>query len=748
MARITRRHFLIAGAALGGVLGAGLLVGGGYLASLDIDGLAVPKSNGATGPVALNGWIEVSPDGTIRLAVPHLEMGQGVQTGLAMLAAEELAVPVERIVVHHPTEPQPFFSNFAVTLQKRPEDLNGPIDWISQRIIGAMELILTGGSTATINAFVPMRRAGAAARMLLEEAGARRFGTDRTNVRAENGFIVDTRNGQKLSYAELAADAARLPLPVPIVLKPASDWTIIGRDTPRLDVPSKVDGTAVYGIDVRLPGMLFARLAMPETFGGKLRSMDRAAAEAVPGVVKVLELPSGIAVVAEHTWAAMAGVEALKAAFEPMTPAVSSETISKQMRDAADSDDGHVFRAEGDVAAAMTGSIVKAVYETPYLAHAMMEPPSAAAQVVGKTVKIWSGAQTTLGMAAAAKDAGLTAECNIVQAGGGFGRRAEKDVIGQAVELATKLEGKPVLVTWSREDDMRHAPLRPAAVARCEAAVDANGMPTALDLKIGTQSVTKSYSARNMPFTVGGDGDSANAEGAVHLPYTIANVQVAASHVDTPAPVGFWRSVGHSNTAFFVESFLDELAARAKRDPIDYRLALLENDPRLTKVLEQLKAFAQWTGPQAADGRGRGMALHGSFQSVVGLVVDIAVAPDKAVKVERVACVVDCGLAVNPQQVKAQMEGGILFALSAAMTGEVPIERNAVTVSNFHDYPMALLKDAPVIETLILASDAPPGGIGEPATPPLFPALANAVFAATGDRVRTLPLAKAGYRFA
>jgi isoquinoline 1-oxidoreductase beta subunit len=686
----------------------------------------------------------------VRLAVPHVEMGQGITTGLAMLAAEELEMPVDRVVPYHPRDPQPFHANFAVTLQKRPEELSGVIDWFGQRFIGAMELVLTGGSTATINAWVPVRRAAAAARLMLEEAGAQRLGVPRSEVKAEAGAILHAASGRSVPYAELAAAAAAVAPPPEIVLKAPDAWRVIGRDTPRLDTPSKVDGTAVFASDVRPPGLRFASVALPETFGATLASANREAAAAVPGVVKVVDIANAVAVVADTTWAAMNGVAALGATWTPANGApASGEAIAAAMRAAAAEGGGHIFRAEGnpDRAVEADGALVLE-YESPFLAHATMEPASACALVKDGVAAIWSGAQTTLAMVNAAKAHGLEADCNVTFAGGGFGRRAEADVIAHAVDIAAQMPGTPVLLTWSREDDLRHAPLRPASVTRVTAAAGPDGLPLALDISIATQSVTRSFSSRNMPFTSGGDGDPLNVEGAVHLPYRVPNLRVAARAIETPVPVGFWRSVGHSFTAFAVESAIDEMAHRAKADPFAFRLKLLKDGSRHMRLAEALKQASGWSGAQSGPGKGRGIAIHESFRTLVGQVVDVSVTADKAVRVERVVCVVDCGVAVNPQQVKAQMESGVVFALSAAMLGEAPIESGAVAVSNFHDYPMALMKNVPAIETVIIDSREPPGGIGEPGTPPMFAALANAIFAATGERVRRLPLARAGFSFA
>jgi len=750
VARITRRHLLIAGAAAGGVAGLGLIVGTGWLASLDVDGLDAPSRQPAGGPVALNGWIEVLADGRVRLAVPHLEMGQGVTTGLAMLAAEELEVPVASVIPYHPSDPQPFHANFAATLQKRPEELSGVIDWFGQRFIGAMELVLTGGSTATLNAWVPVRRAAAAARLMLEEAGAQRLGAPRSEVMAQAGAVVHAASGRSVPYAELAAAAAAVAPPAEIALKAPDAWRVIGRDTLRLDAPSKVDGSAIFASDVRPPGVRFARVALPDTFGARLASANRAAAAAVPGVVKVVDIANAVAVVADTTWAAINGVAALGATWTPADGApASGETIAAAMRAAAAEGGGHVFRAEGVLDRAVEGGGALVMeYEAPFLAHATMEPASACALVKDGVAAIWSGAQTTLAMVNAARAHGLVADCNVTFAGGGFGRRAEADVIAQAMDIAAQMPGTPVLLTWSREDDLTHAPLRPASVTRVTAAAGPDGLPQALDIAIATQSVTRSFSSRNMPFTTGGDGDPLNAEGAIHLPYAAPNVRVAARAIETPAPVGFWRSVGHSFTAFAIESAIDELAHRAKADPLNYRLSLLKDEPRHIRLAEALRQASGWSGGSPAPGRGRGLAIHESFRTLVGQVVDVSVSPNKAVKVERIVCVVDCGVAVNPQQVKAQMDSGVVFALSAAMLGEAPIENGAVAVSNFHDYPVALLKDTPAIETVIIDSREPPGGVGEPGTPPMFAALANAIFAATGERVRRLPLSRAGYSFA
>jgi isoquinoline 1-oxidoreductase beta subunit len=728
----------------------GLAVGFGYLATIDVEGLRPTPLEGDQ-PVRLNAWIEVLKDGHVRVAAPHTELGQGIHTGLAMLVAEELEVPLDRIMVEHPVKPLPVYANFVLALEKRPEEMTGAFDWVGRRLIGAIELIATGGSTATIRNYVPLRQAGAVARDLLQRAGAAQFGVMPSAVKAEAGAIVDPRSGRRLGYGTLAAAAALLsPQGIP-PLKPRAQWAVIGRDAPRLDIPGKVDGSARFAIDQRPAGLLHASVVRPPRFDGTIESLDTTAAAAMPGVVKVVTMDNEAGVIAETSWQAMQAAERLAIRFGGGDkPGVSSVQILDAMRAAVeDREPGHVFSDRGDVDVALADEAdFEATYETPYLAHATLEPQSAVALDDGETIKFWSGAQSPMPMLQAARAVGRTAETHVTLAGGGFGRRIEGAVLQQAARLAASVPGRPVLVVWRREDDLRRGPFRPAAVARLRAAIGPGMKPRALKAVVATQSVLLGYSSRNMPFATGGAHDRGNVEGLADLSYDIPNILIAAKHVDTPVPVGFWRSVGHSNTAFFVESFIDELAHRAGADPLRYRMDLLAKDARFRHLCKALGEAAQWSGPGSGNGRGRGVAIHASFRSYVGQVVDVAVTPEKAVKVERIVAVIDCGQTINPQQVRAQLEGAIVFALSAAMTGEITIENGAVTNSNFHDYPMALMKDVPAIETVIIDSAEPPGGVGEPGTPPLFAALANAVFAATGERVRALPLSRHGYRFA
>jgi isoquinoline 1-oxidoreductase subunit beta len=750
MARISRRGLLIGGAITAGAAMTGLAVGFGYLSTIDVEGLRpVPPQDDQ--PVRLNAWIEVLKDGRVRVAAPHTELGQGIHTGLAMLVAEELEIPLERITVEHPVKPLPVYANFVLALEKRPEEMTGAFDWVGRRLIGAMQLIATGGSTATIRNYVPLRQAGAVARNLLERAGAAELGVKPSEVKAVAGEIVDPRSGRRLSYGALAAAAALLePQGIPS-LKPRTQWAVIGRDAPRLDIPAKVDGSARFAVDHRPAGLLHATVVRPPRFDGTIESVDKTAAEAMPGVVKVLAMDNEVGVIAETSWQAMQAAERLAIRFGgDDKPGISSTEILAAMRVAVnDRQPGHVFSDRGDVDIALADDAsFEATYETPYLAHATLEPQSAVAIADGEILKFWSGAQSPMPMMQAARAVGRAAETHVTLAGGGFGRRIEGAVLQQAARLAASVPGRPVMVAWRREDDLRWGPFRPAAVARLRAAIGPNAMPRALKAVVATQSVALGYSSRNMPFAIGGARDKGNVEGLADLAYDIPNILVAAKHVDTPVPVGFWRSVGHSNTAFFVESFIDELAHRAKRDPLRYRMDLLSKDARLSHLCRTLSEAAQWSGPGSGSGRGRGVAIHASFRSYVGQVVDVAVSAEKAIKVERIVAVIDCGQAINPQQVRAQLEGAIVFALSAAMTGEITIENGAVTNSNFHDYPMALMKDVPAIETVIIDSAEPPGGVGEPGTPPLFPALANALFAATAERVRTMPLSRHGYRFA
>jgi len=704
--QVTRRAFLeTAGAA-----GAGLVISF-YLPS----GLRFRSPT--AGPFAPNAWLRIGEDESVLVIVDRSEMGQGVTTALPMLLAEELEADWSRIRIE-----------FA------------PADKAYTNPMFGMQG--TGGSTSVRAAYTPLRKAGAAARELLVAAAAQTWGVEKAECRAERGAVVHARSKRRLTYGKLVTKAATLGAPPDVPLKDPKDWKILGTRVRRLDTPPKVDGSAQFGIDVKVPGMLVAVVARSPVFGGKAKSFDAAKAKAVPGVRQVVQISSGVAVVADGYWPAKKGRDALAVTWdEGPTASVSSATIAQLFGQRAEQA-GAVARHAGDPDGTLGSAPAKvdAVYDLPFLAHATMEPMNCTAHVRADGVDIWAPTQFQTGAQGfGAKIGGVTPDkvkVHTTYLGGGFGRRFELDFIQEALETS-KAVGAPVKVIWSREDDIRNAQYRPANHHRMRAGLDANGQPVAWTHRI----VAPSIMARVFPDTVKNGLDEEAVEGGVGMPYAIPNVHVDYLLTDTGIPVGFWRSVNNSYNAFAVESFIDELAHAAKKDPYEYRRDLLGKAPRHLGALNLAASKAGWgTAPPA--GRARGIAVYKSFESYVAEVAEVSVASDGAVKVHRVVCAVDCGPVVNPSIVEAQMESAIVYGLTAALYGEIAIEGGRVKQSNFHDYQMLRLAEMPKVEVYIVPSTDAQGGVGEPGTPPIAPAVANAIFAATGKRIRKLPIGK------
>ena len=704
--QVTRRAFLeTAGAA-----GAGLVISF-YLPS----GLRFRSPT--AGPFAPNAWLRIGEDESVLVIVDRSEMGQGVTTALPMLLAEELEADWSRIRIE-----------FA------------PADKAYTNPMFGMQG--TGGSTSVRAAYTPLRKAGAAARELLVAAAAQTWGVEKAECRAERGAVVHARSKRRLTYGKLVTKAATLGAPPDVPLKDPKDWKILGTRVRRLDTPPKVDGSAQFGIDVKVPGMLVAVVARSPVFGGKVTSFDAAKTKAVPGVRQVVQISSGVAVVADGYWPAKKGRDALAVTWdEGPTASVSSATIAQLFGQRAEQA-GAVARHGGDPDGTLGSAPAKvdAVYDLPFLAHATMEPMNCTAHVRADGVDIWAPTQFQTGAQGfGAKIGGVTPDkvkVHTTYLGGGFGRRFELDFIQEALETS-KAVGAPVKVIWSREDDIRNAQYRPANHHRMRAGLDANGQPVAWTHRI----VAPSIMARVFPDTVKNGLDEEAVEGGVGMPYAIPNVHVDYLLTDTGIPVGFWRSVNNSYNAFAVESFIDELAHAAKKDPYEYRRDLLGKAPRHLGALNLAASKAGWgTAPPA--GRARGIAVYKSFESYVAEVAEVSVATDGAVKVHRVVCAVDCGPVVNPSIVEAQMESAIVYGLTAALYGEIAIEGGRVKQSNFHDYQMLRLAEMPKVEVYIVPSTDAQGGVGEPGTPPIAPAVANAIFAATGKRIRKLPIGK------
>jgi len=742
--RLSRRKFLLTGAALGG----GLLVGLHVATRRDLlgDPSVFPAHDGE---VALNAWLKIATDGTVTVAVPRSEMGQGVYTSLPMLVADELGAewgsvrfeqsPIERV-----------YGNVKTMADGLPLD---PLDegtfanfarWAAKRMGAGLGLQLTGGSSSIQDAWEPMRTAGAVAREMLIAAAAKRWGVEATDCEARNGQVVHNASGRVAGFGELASDAASAGPPSAWPeLKDPSTSTLIGKPLPRLDIPAKVDGSAQFGIDVTQPDMLHATVKVSPVFGGTVKSLDHETAKTMPGVYKIVGIANGVAVIADSYWRAKKAMDAVSIDFDEGTQALSSQDIKRQLTADLDSQDGHAFDERGDVESALEGAAIRleAQYEVPYLAHACMEPINCTARIADGVCDVWAPNQApSVLRSVAAEVAGVPKEkvrVHTTLLGGGFGRRFEMDAIVQAVSIANHTDGRPVRVVWSREEDIQHDVYRPAALGRFQGGLDGSGKARVFHARLVSQSVTAGVAERNLGLKPGLP-DKATAEGVAHLAYEIPTRRVEHVVSELPVPVGFWRSVGHSHNAFFSECFIDEMAHAAKADPVAFRRGLLSRHPRHRAALDLLVEKAGWEHPTAA-GVGRGVALHRSFGSIVGQVAELRVVRGKP-KLDRVVCVLDCGQVVNPDTVVAQMESGIVFGLSATLFGEITLKDGRVQQSNFPDYPVVKLADMPRIETHIIESREPPGGVGEPGTPPIAPAVANAVFHLTGQRLRRLPL--------
>ena len=742
----SRRRFFIATALVGG----GLLVG---YALRGRDRLArVPAFARDGNAFALNGWVKIAPDGTVTVALSHQEMGQGISTALPMLVAEELdadwstvraeAAPVDKL-----------YGNMVILgdgLPVEPDDhgaLATALRWVAHKASEDLGLMVTGGSTSSRDAWEPMRIAGASAREMLVAIAAKRWNAPPSECFTDSGSVHHRGTGKKLGYGELASEAAQLEPPRKPRLKARADYKLIGTPAPRLDTPAKVDGTAQFGIDVRLPDMLYAALRHCPVFGGSLKAYDESKVRGLPGIKAVVPVPGGVAVLADSWWRAERAFDRLAITWdEGPHAALDSSAIFAQYGRDLEHGKPTTYAERGDAAGALAkaAKVVEAEYRVPFLAHATMEPMNCTARVGGGRCEVWAPNQSpTLVRWVAARTAGVDSGSVTVHTtflGGGFGRRAEMDYVAQAVTVAKAVPGTPVKLVWSREEDMQHDMYRPAAIAKFRAALDGSGAPLAWWNRIVGPSVTRSFMDRLLPW--GGmdyPPDKTNAEGAADLPYELANLRVEHVLSKTPVPVGFWRSVGHSYDAFFTECFMDELAAAAGKDPYQFRRALLASHPRHLRVLATAADKVGW-GTPPAPGIGRGIALHASFVSIVAQVAEVSVSDQGEVRVHRVVCAVDCGTAINPDTIAAQMESGIVFGLSAALYGEITLARGRVEQANFPDYRMLQLADMPEVETHILESGAALGGIGEVGTPPIAPAVANAVFAATGKRVRSLPI--------
>ena len=742
---VSRRQFLITGAALSG----GLLVGCGKPSAHDRLGAGVMLAT-EQGETALNGWVKIAPDGRVTVAVPRSEMGQGVLTSLPMLLVEELDARWEDVTVEQAPVAR-IYANAAMLLNVVPftSDDDSTLARIArasvQRLGYALSLQVTGGSSSIRDAWEPMRLAGATARAMLVQAAAQRWGISGSDCKVEAGQVINQKTGARLGFGELASAAASLAPPDDVPLKDPSQYKLIGRPVPRQDTPAKVNGSAVYGIDVQVDGMVYAAIAQPPVFGAVISQVDDAAARKRPGVLKVLRIPQGVVVVANNWWRAKQALADVKISYVASAQdQVSSSTIAQQYKAELAAHEGFSYGTKGDPDAALqqASKVIEAEYWAPFLAHAAMEPINCVAQVKAGHVEVWCGTQSTsLAKWKAAQTAGVDQDkvtLHVPYLGGGFGRRLEVDMVEQAVAIAMQLEGLPVKLLWTREEDMQHDLYRPAALSRFKAAVDAQGRVTAWTNRVAAQSVSFDSVKRLLSWAAANTPDKNQIEGAFDIPYGFDHISVRQVRPETHVPVGSWRSVGHSYNAFFTESFIDELAHACGQDPYAYRKGLLGAHSRHRAVLDLAADKAGW-GQPLPSGRARGIALHESFGSICAEVAEVSVEGGQ-VRVHRVVCAIDCGVVVNPDTVEAQMQSSIVYGLSAALFGEITIANGRVEQNSFPSYDALHMAQMPVIDTHIVPSAAAPGGVGEPGTPPIAPAVSNALYALTKRRVRSLPI--------
>jgi isoquinoline 1-oxidoreductase beta subunit len=763
---LSRRGFVLSGIALGG----GLIIGYGYVA-LD-DGAATDKFAAAGQRGApLNAWLKIAPDGAVICGIHRAEMGQGVTTTLAMLLAEELDANWDDVRFEFVPVDRDYY-NFGMLMNGQP--LGDPAaswraatgTWAIRKAFHALGMSMTISSSSTVDAWDTLRPAGAAARQMLLAAAARQWNTSVSALRTERGFVIYPDNNRKLSYGTLAEQAARETPPDPVPLKDPADYRLIGHNPARLDTPTKVDGTAVFGIDMRLPDMLYATVVHSPVAGSRLASFATNGAENMPGVHKILKagkpgLERAVAVVADNSWQALQAAQSVtitpsaveseltdnirlaaeyRAMLDDSEPVIFRDTVADAGDETGDSKSFDAVVAELDERTFVTSD-----YEVPFLAHVCMEPMNCTALYTGDALEIWAPTQAnSIARDIAVEMSGLDKNrvtLHTTFMGGGFGRRAEMDFIEQAVAVALQLPNRAIKLFWSREQDIRHDAFRPAATCRMRGDLDSNGMPRTLDYKLVTQSVMASYETRT-PTPRGGEASSdKSVVEAINPPiYPLRNLRVGFVPAAPHMPAGFWRSVAHSWTTFFIESFIDELAAAAKIEPLEFRRRALADRPRHLQVLNRL-ADELGENPGAGPGRGIGYAIAESHATVVAHAVEVSTKDGILAKVTRVICVVDCGPVVHPDNVIAQMESAIIDGLSAALYGHVAIRAGIVVSGNFDNYPFMRLEHSPTIEVHLMASrQLRPGGVGEPGLPGVAPALCNAIHAATRERIRALPV--------
>lgn len=748
MGKVTRRAFLGLGLAAAGGLAAGVWY------------VRAPWDNpleGREGEAVFNPWLTISPEGEITVIVPRAEMGQGVQTTLAALVAEELEVPLEGLrVAHGPASPA--YHNGAMMAEAAPfspwddsllAETTRDLAALGGKLLG---LQVTGGSTSTVDAFEKMRAAGAAARVQLIRAAAARLGVEEDRLRAEAGEVV-APGGERIPYGALAVAAADLDAPADPALKPESEWRLLGRSLPRVDMADKVSGAPSFGIDVELPEMLHATVRMSPRFGAKAASVDEAKALAVPGVRKVVPLEtrlgSGFGVIAEDTWAAFKGAEALEIDWEAADYPADTQAQFAALGEALERGEGFEMGGRGDAPAALAEApgdeVLEVEYRVPFLAHACMEPMNATAQLSDGGLRIWTGTQApTIVRRACAEAVGVPearTEVTTTYLGGGFGRRAEVDAPLYAALLARETDGRPVKVTWTREEDTAHDMYRPAALGRFRVHAPKGRPPQAVEMRVAAPPIMKAMLARSMPEAPAAGPDKPILDGACNQPYGYPNARFEGVEADLGVPVGFWRSVGNSVNGFFHESLMDEAAVAAGLDPIAMRLEMMAG-PDFAPARGALEAVREMSGwGETAEGRAKGVAFTLSFGAWVAQVVEVSRQPG-GLRVERVWCAADMGRVLDPRNVEAQMVSGIVFGLSAAMEQAIGFAEGEVQERNFDGFDALRMDRMPAVEVRLLERAPRMAGAGEPSTPPVAAALGNAIFALTGERLRETPFGR------
>jgi isoquinoline 1-oxidoreductase subunit beta len=744
---IARRTFLTGLVAIAGGVAVGYYY---YQKEVPNPLLATPVD----GEAVFNPYVKIGSDGKITVIAPRAEMGQGISTTLAALVAEELDVPLSMITVEHGPA-SAAYANIAMLEVGAPfPEFDDSFTASSMRkVMGVLATFLslqvTGGSSSTNDGFEKMRHAGAVAREALKQAAAQKLGVGIDTLTTADGKVTGA-DGASLTYGELAVAASKVSLSGKIALRDHSRWKILGKSQPRVDMLAKVTGAPVFGIDVVLPDMLYATVKMNPKLGGALKGFDASAAKAIKGVVDVVEIKSytqhGFAVIANSTWTAFKAADIVKVEWGDAPYPATTDAIAAITQNLLQSGERGYLRTVGDVESAFNaeGAVVEAQYHVPHLAHACMEPMNTTAQFKDGKLTLWSPNQApTVVQQVCANFAGVekqNVEVNTTMMGGGFGRRGEMDFAIYATLVALKTNGKPVKVTWTREEDMTHDTYRPASSALFRAKLGSDGMPVALDARVAAPSIAGSVLKRTFPSINPMGTDQTIAEGSYNQPYGFPNLRVGAITAAIDIPVGFWRSVGNSNNGFFHESFIDEIAVAAKKDPLELRLKLMEPHPRAHKAVETVAQMAKWSDPPV-KGRAKGLAFTVSFGTWVAMVVEVA-ETSRGIKIENVWAAADIGKALDPDIVKAQIMSAAVYGLSAAMNQEITFANGEVEQRNFNDFDAMRIWQCPKFDITVLESGEHIGGAGEPGTPPAAPALANAIFALTGKRIRQLPLSR------